>query len=134
MNGSIEDMYSISAWEILSKNHNAHLVDVRTPEEWKCVGVPDLSSIHKKVKFISWLKDLEGNMNENFIKDLESDVPNKNDMLVFICRSGVRSANAAKCANSSGYKSCINVCDGFEGKSGSDGWKNSNLDYVVLDV
>ncbi|MCH9753593.1 MAG: hypothetical protein K0T99_01675 [Alphaproteobacteria bacterium] len=124
-------MYSVVAWEFLSKNPNAYLIDVRTPEEWEHIGIPDLSSIGKKVKLISWMKDLEGNKNENFIKELESNIPDKEDMLIFICRSGVRSLNAAKHACSHGYKSCFNIQDGFEGNNNNEGWKNSNLAYTV---
>jgi rhodanese-related sulfurtransferase len=134
MNDLIKDVCAAVVWDILSQNPSAQLIDVRTPEEWNNVGIPDISVLAKKPMLISWLKDLNGSMNENFIRDLESHVPNKKDMLVFICRSGVRSANAAKCAHSNGYEVCINVQDGFEGKNGVGGWKNSNLAHTVYNV
>ena len=59
---------------------------------------------------------------------------NKTDNLFFICRSGWRSLNAAKCLTSSGFTNCFNVSDGFEGKLNQDGnrslvdgWQFNNL-------
>jgi len=132
MESSIKDLISSHAWELLAQDPNSHLVDVRTEHEWNSIGVPDLSSINKKVVFIPWIKDFKSPINLDFLQELQRNVPSKDNVLVFICRSGGRSAEAAKYACAAGYKSCINVQDGFEGKTGNDGWKMSNLAYKVI--
>lgn len=128
MGSSIKDLVSSHAWELLAQDSNAHLVDVRTEEEWNSVGVPDLSSLHKETVFIPWVKDFKSSINPHFLEELQHNIPNKNNVVLFICRSGGRSADAAEYAHSAGYKSCINVQDGFEGRNG---WKMSNLAYKV---
>ena len=42
------DLTATEAFTILSKDKSALLIDVRTPEEWARVGIPDLSSLDKK--------------------------------------------------------------------------------------
>ena len=56
---------------------------------------------------------------------------------MFICRSGVRSNQAAIAASESGYSNCYNVLEGFEGDKDSDGhrgiqggWKAAGLPWV----
>jgi len=48
------DVSPKEAWDALSANQKAVLVDVRTNPEWTFVGVPDLRSVGKKAGFICW--------------------------------------------------------------------------------
>ena len=59
---NIQEIDSNEAYKRLTVNQNANLIDVRTYDEWRTVGVPDLTSIKKKQCFLSgqdyWTKNL----------------------------------------------------------------------------
>ena len=60
MNNSVYflgNVYPLDAWDSLKANKDAVLLDVRTKEEIKTFGRPDLSSLKKEVVFIK-LKSL----------------------------------------------------------------------------
>ncbi|HEX2830005.1 MAG TPA: rhodanese-like domain-containing protein [Burkholderiales bacterium] len=109
----------------------ARLVDVRTKAELDWVGrVPGAV----EVELLQWPGSRP---NADFVKQLESAVPDKNTPLLFLCRSGGRSHNAAMLAMQSGYAQTYNVLEGFEGdKDGSGhrntvgGWRASGLPWT----
>jgi len=51
-------------------------------------------------------------------------VTNSNDTILFLCKAGGRSYEAASAALQSGFTQCYNVVDGMEGENG---WKASDL-------
>lgn len=63
--------------------------------------------------------------NENFKTALSDIVPDKSSTLLFLCKSGGRSQQAAIEMTALGYKNCYNISDGFEGSLDSKmiGWK-----------
>jgi rhodanese-related sulfurtransferase len=74
--------------------------------------------------------------NADFVATLSSAVADKDTPLLFLCRSGVRSAAAAKAMSAAGYSTCLNVADGFEGPLNADakrgaagGWKAAGLPW-----
>lgn len=96
------------AWYLV-QDGLAVLVDVRTVEERKFVGyVPD--SLH-----VAWMTGTSMNRNPRFVKELEAKVKNKSAVILFLCRSGKRSAAAAEAMSKAGYDSAFNVLEGFEG-------------------
>jgi rhodanese-related sulfurtransferase len=112
-------------------------VDVRTSAEWAFVGVPDVSSINHETKFISWQIFPEMSLNADFINMLEVAITNKTPPVLFLCRSGARSASAARIAKANGYEASFNIAGGFEGdansehhRGGVNGWKSDNLPWV----
>ncbi|MBA5725411.1 rhodanese-like domain-containing protein [Bombella favorum] len=112
------------SWNSLQSDGRAVLVDVRTPEEWAQIGMPELGSIGKKVVALTWGADSEA----EFIRGLEQAVPDKATPLFFICRSGMRSQKAAELAAQAGYQTLTNIVDGFEDKHGpGTGWKACGL-------
>ena len=133
---NIKNISSRKCFEKLSIEVNSQLIDVRTKPEWIYVGVPDLSSINKKVIFVSWQVYPEMGTNKFFENQiLESNIKKDNN-LYFICRSGNRSNNAAEFLTSRGFSNCFNVIDGFEGKQNHerqrasiDGWQFNNLPW-----
>ena len=133
---NIKNISSRECFEKLSIEVNSQLIDVRTKPEWIYVGVPDLSSINKKVIFVSWQVYPEMGTNKFFENQiLESNIKKDNN-LYFICRSGNRSNNAAEFLTSRGFSNCFNVIDGFEGKQNHerqrasiDGWQFNNLPW-----
>ena len=136
-NGYDGDVSPITAYEILSHDGAANLVDVRTSAEWAFVGVPDVSSLNHETKFISWQIFPEMSLNEDFINMLEVAIPNKTPPVLFLCRSGARSASAARIAKANGYEASFNIAGGFEGdansehhRGGVNGWKSDSLPWV----
>jgi rhodanese-related sulfurtransferase len=102
------------AWDLLKSDQNSFLVDVRSQDEWDSVGIPDLTSLKKKLIKITWLANDPG-----FLSQLQVAIPNKNSQIIFLCRGGVRSGAAAEKALESGYKHSYNLIGGFE-KGGWD--------------
>lgn len=132
---SIKNISSIEAWSILKENENAYLIDVRTIPEWSFIGVPDLKSIGKSVIRISWRIYPAMEVNNSFYESLSTEVK-VTDTLLFLCRSGGRSLDAAFFMYKKGYKDCMNILDGFEGEIDRDrrrgninGWKAANLPW-----
>ena len=131
------DISPKEAWDILEKDPKAVLVDVRTHAEWAYVGLPDVSSLGKDLKMISWVLFPKGEINSEFIDDLEDQVPDRDATVLFLCWSGVRSIAAAQAATQAGYAKSFNILTGFEGdKDGAQhrgtvgGWKVAGLPWV----
>ena len=118
------------ALTFLQENSDARLVDVRSKAEWSWVGrIPGAVEIE-------WLVFPSMQANPDFLEHLSLKVP-KESPVMFICRSGVRSNQAAIAALESGYKNCFNVLEGFEGDKDSNGhrgvqggWKAAGLPWV----
>ena len=117
------------AQEVLGETPDAKLVDVRTRAELDWVGrIPGAVEIE--------LLTYPGNrQNPDFTKQLEQQVP-KASPLLFICRSGGRSHNAAMMASQAGYTECYNVLEGFEGdkdpaghRGTKGGWRHAGLPW-----
>jgi rhodanese-related sulfurtransferase len=134
--GYTGDVTPATAWKILSENKDAVLVDVRTRAEWNYVGLPELAPIGKQPTLLEWQVFPSMQPNPEFVSALGGAYADKDTPLLFLCRSGVRSAAAAKAMTAAGYSTCINVADGFEGpldangKRGSaGGWKATGLPW-----
>ena len=134
--GYAGDVAPAMAWKILGDLNGAVLVDVRTRPEWSYVGLPDLEALAKKPALVEWQVFPGMQVNPDFVTALSGAVADKDVPLLFLCRSGVRSAAAAKAMTAAGYSRCLNVTDGFEGplnaeaKRGSaGGWKAARLPW-----
>ena len=130
------DVEPKKAWEILSQDPKAVLIDVRTRPEWNFVGAPDLSSLGKQALFVEWQAYPELQLNPRFVAEVEANAVPKDAPIFLLCRSGARSKSAAIALTKLGYKSCFNVSDGFEGpkdpsghRGGAAGWKAQGLPW-----
>jgi len=131
------DVTPVEAWQVLTDDRKAILVDVRTEAEWNFVGVADLSAVGKEAVLMSW-KFFPGNQdNPKFVDDLSGRVVDRDVTLLFLCRSGVRSKAAAAAMTRAGYTECFNVSEGFEGdldaskhRGVSGGWKTAALPWI----
>jgi len=105
------------AYELWQQAPGAKLVDVRTQAEWHWVGrIPGAAEIE--------ILTYPGNQpNPAFLAQLEQQVE-KDVPVMFICRSGARSHNAALLATQAGYGECYNVLEGFEGDKDAQGHRN----------
>jgi rhodanese-related sulfurtransferase len=106
------------AYEVWRNVPGAKLVDVRTRAEWDYVGrVPGAVEIE--------LLTYPGNRpNPGFLQELEGKA-DKAAPVMFICRSGGRSHNAAMLARQAGYGAAYNVLEGFEGDRDAHGHRNT---------
>ena len=127
----------LEAWELLTYDSAAVLVDVRTHPEWMFVGLPDLWSLGKDLIRISWQIFPEMQVNDSFVANVVESVSNLDTSIMFICRSGARSQAAAELCAKSGFTKAFNVIDGFEGGQNASGhrgltagWKKSDLPWV----
>ena len=103
---------------ILQADSEARLVDVRTEAELNWVGrVPDALTVE-------WNRWPGGERNPSFIEELKTQAPSMQGPLMFLCRSGGRSHNAAVAATQAGYSNCFNVLEGFEGDKDENGHRN----------
>jgi rhodanese-related sulfurtransferase len=106
------------AYEVWRNAPGAKLIDVRTRAEWDYVGrIPGAVQIE--------LLTYPGNLpNAAFMVEL-ADHADKAAPVLFICRSGGRSHNAAMLAQQAGYTACYNVLEGFEGNRDVHGHRNT---------
>jgi len=121
-------------------------VDVRTPEELYFVG--HAAGIDKNIpfKYVDYTrtnkkgKGFASAKNPKLIAELDAAMKEKGltkeDPVIFICRSGDRSAFAATAAYKNGYKKAYTVVTGTEGdkdkttkKRTVNGWKNEGMPW-----
>ncbi|MEO8627870.1 MAG: rhodanese-like domain-containing protein [Betaproteobacteria bacterium] len=106
------------AYEIRQTTPTAYIVDVRTQAEFNYVG-----RIPKSVE-IEWQTYPGGVPNASFLVQLQTQV-DKDAVVMFICRSGVRSHAAAQAATAAGYRNVYNVLEGFQGDADANGHRDS---------
>lgn len=118
------------AFEILQENPKALLVDVRTQAELDLVGrIP--SALNVEWAFYPGMV-----ANPDFASQLQKQV-DKSLTVVFMCRTGGRSHNAAVLAKQLGYDAAYNMLEGFEGEANGEkqrtlvnGWKHAGLPWT----
>ncbi|XSG81543.1 MAG: rhodanese-like domain-containing protein [Methyloligella sp. ZOD6] len=137
----VDDVDVETAWQSLSSNPGAQLIDVRTRAEWTYVGLPDLGSLGKRVVLVEWQTFPDQTVDPRFAERLAGElkalgVSPDND-LYFICRSGSRSMAAAMSMAAMGFRACHNVAGGFEGplddarhRGAIGGWKAAGLPWL----
>ena len=119
----------MEAYRILQESMQAQLVDVRSRAELDWVGrIPGATEI--EVRSYPGMQP-----NPAFLDQLTNQV-DKSLPVLFICRSGSRSNQAAIMATQTGFSDCYNVLEGFEGdrdeqgQRGKDsGWKAAGLPW-----
>jgi rhodanese-related sulfurtransferase len=110
------------ALALIQADPRVKLVDVRTNAERDWVGrvvVPD--SQHAAVQ---WSTYPGGVPNPDFLAQLARYAA-KDDILLFLCRSGVRSRHAAKLATEAGYAQSYDILEGFEGDKDANGHRKT---------
>jgi rhodanese-related sulfurtransferase len=119
----------IEAYRILQESAQVQLIDVRTRAELDWVGrIPGATEIE--------LRSYPGlQPNPEFLEQLLQQVDQKLPVL-FICRSGARSSQAATVATEVGFAESYNILEGFEGDRNEEGhrgkisgWKAAGLPW-----
>ena len=123
------------AFEVLQANSHAILVDVRSKAELELVGrIPGALNVE-------WAFYPGMVANEHFAEHLATELDKlnagKDSVLIFLCRTGGRSNNAAVVASSLGYTQAYNTLEGFEGEANAgkqrtliNGWKHAGLPWT----
>jgi rhodanese-related sulfurtransferase len=130
------DISATEAWDRLKSDPSAQLLDVRTRAEWNFVGLPDLSSIGRRVHCVEWQGFPSGNRNPGFVGEASQALEDPKAQVMLLCRSGARSRAAAIALTQAGFTQAFNIADGFEGdpdaeghRSNINGWKASSLPW-----
>ena len=122
------------AYELIKGDARVKLVDVRTGAERDWVGrvaIPEAQ--HAAVQ---WSLYPGGAPNPDFLSQLAAQA-GKDEVLLFLCRSGVRSRHSARLATEHGYAQCYDILEGFEGDRDAEGhrknvggWCKAGLPWV----
>ncbi|OON64757.1 sulfurtransferase [Massilia sp. KIM] len=122
------------AFALLQADPRVKLVDVRTNAERDWVGrvaVPDAQHVA-----VQWATYPGGAPNPEFGAQLEQ-VARKDEVLLFLCRSGVRSRHSARVATELGFAQSYDILEGFEGDKDAEGhrktiggWCKAGLPWV----
>ncbi|SLN21657.1 rhodanese-like domain-containing protein [Oceanibacterium hippocampi] len=131
------DVSPRDAWEMLKGDDRATLVDVRTDAEWSFVGIADLSGLPNRATHISWKLFPSMSPNGRFVDEVSKLVAERDAPILFLCRSGARSRDAAIEMTAAGYRRCYNIAEGFEGDRDArghrgtvNGWKVAGLPWT----
>jgi rhodanese-related sulfurtransferase len=140
------DLTPMQAYQLVLKNSKAFIIDVRTRPEYVLLGHPTMAH-HVPLKFWTGKHTSKGygmKPNQDFSEVLKTRFNPKTDSLVFMCRSGARSCDAANLAVKAGWPTdkVFNMMGGFEGDKLSNplsayngkrvmgGWKNEGLPWT----
>lgn len=122
------------AYDLLQSGSDVKLVDVRTNAERDWVGRVAIDGAQHLA--VQWATYPGGAPNPDFVAQLEQ-VAGKDDVLLFLCRSGVRSRHSARVATELGYANAFDILEGFEGDRDGDGhrktiggWCTAGLPWV----
>ena len=138
---SVDDVTVRDVWTRLAADPNTVLVDVQIQAEWTDVGLPDLSTLGRKVVLGQWQTYPDNRVDPAFADSVSASLSaagtSRAAELFFICRSGARSRAAAEAMAAAGYSRCRNVAEGFEGpldtarqRGGAGGWKVAGLPWA----
>ncbi|TXI45005.1 rhodanese-like domain-containing protein [Methylophilus sp.] len=118
------------AYAVISQDSSAVLVDVRSRAELELVGRVPVAT-HVEWAFYPGMV-----ANADFAAQLQAQV-DKSRTVIFMCRTGGRSHNAALLAQQLGYSHAYNMVEGFEGEANAlkqrtlmNGWKHAGLPWT----
>lgn len=122
------------AFALLRSDPRVKLVDVRTNAERDWVGrvaIPEAQHLA-----VQWATYPGGQPNPEFGAQLEQ-LAHKDEVLLFLCRSGVRSRHSARVATERGFAESYDILEGFEGDRDAEGhrktiggWCKAGLPWV----
>ncbi len=110
------------AFACLRADPAVKLIDVRTQAERDWIGrvaVPDAQHFA-----VQWTLYPGGAKNPDFLQQLGACAA-PDEVLLFLCRSGVRSRYAAEVATEAGYRHCFDILEGFEGDRDDQGHRKT---------
>ena len=138
--GYAGNLVPAEAFRLLAGAEPSALIDVRTQAEWAYVGAPDLTAVGKGALFLEWQTYPSMQRDPSFVEHLAALLRDagvdRGESLLFLCRSGARSREAAIAMTAAGWGPCYNISDGFEGpldpvghRNSVGGWRASGLPW-----
>ena len=122
------------AFALVQADPRVKLVDVRTNAERDWIGRPAIPEPQHGA--VQWTLYPGGAPNPDFATQLQQ-VADKEDVVLFLCRSGVRSRHAARVATELGFRDAYDILEGFEGDRDAEGhrktvggWCKAGLPWV----
>ncbi len=122
------------AYALIQSNPRVKLIDVRTTAERDWVGRVAIAP--EQHGAVQWNLYPGGTPNPDFLPQLQQ-IAATDDVLLFLCRSGVRSRHAATAATAHGYRHCFDILEGFEGEKDQhghrktvNGWCKAGLPWI----
>ena len=124
------------AWR-LAQSSVATIIDVRSRFEHEFVGrVPNSELIEWRTYENGDNGRITSRPNPDFIEEL-SRRHKPDEVLLLLCRSAVRSHNAAIAATEAGFTQVYNILEGFEGdkdateqRGATAGWRKAGLPWI----
>jgi len=110
------------AFALLRSDPRVKLVDVRTNAERDWIGRPAIPEAQHGA--VQWTLYPGGAPNPDFATQLQQTA-DKEDVVLFLCRSGVRSRHAARVATELGYVDAFDILEGFEGDRDGEGHRKT---------
>ncbi|PRC92951.1 rhodanese-like domain-containing protein [Solimicrobium silvestre] len=110
------------AFQLLESDTAVQLIDVRTNAERDWVGQVQINPA--QLHAVQW-NLYPTKHNADFLSELAAQVADKETVLLFLCRSGVRSRSAAQLATEHGYTQCYDILEGFEGDKDQHGHRKA---------
>lgn len=110
------------AFALLQGDTKVKLIDVRTNAERDWIGrVMIPPSQHAAVEWTTW----PGGAQNPAFADQLNQVAERDEVLLFLCRSGVRSRHAARVATEQGFAESFDILEGFEGDKDAEGHRKT---------
>jgi len=110
------------AFALLQGDPKVKLIDVRTNAERDWIGrVTIPPSQHAAVEWTTW----PGGAQNPAFADQLNQVAERDEVLLFLCRSGVRSRHAARVATEQGFAESFDILEGFEGDKDAEGHRKT---------
>ena len=114
----------------LFSTFGAKIIDVRSGFEHEYIGrIPGTS-------LIPWKFWPSGEFNAQFLPELRAQCA-VDEIVLFLCRSGVRSHSAGAVAAAAGFTQAFNILEGFEGEPDTrrqrgrvGGWRRAGLPWI----
>ena len=139
MTATVKALGPVQAWEFISNNPRAVLIDVRSSMEFLFVGHAE-GSVH-----VPWIDAPDWTVNPDFVTEVRKVLlggiglgeHGDDPPVLLICRSGKRSHEAGNLLINNGFTEVYNVAEGFEGelddghhRSTLGGWRFHGLPWV----
>ena len=105
----MDNLHPTKAYEIITGNPNALLIDCRTEVEFYYAGHP-VDAIN-----VEWNTAPEFEVNPHFADEVLRMAGRKDRPIILICRSGKRSVDAGQALESHAFSNVANVLEGFIG-------------------
>lgn len=138
MSDKVIELSPKQAFDILGKNPNAVLIDIRSSQEFLFVGHPKGAVSVPWIDEPDWIIDphFTANVRRVMLGGINDEGEENPPMAILICRSGRRSHEAGERLITEGMRNIYHITGGFEGPLNDDhqrsriaGWRFEGLPW-----